>query len=161
MIERIRVHVVQYADCKNLTMRYVDPRTGKQKRRFAKTTNRKEAHKRAAVWEDELNRNGGASAPTSNLSWAEFRIRYEREVVSGLAEKTADKIAGVFNVLERTLPKVASGKLRDLNADRLSALSTSLREQGRAESTIAGHLAHIRAALSWAAHRRGSENQAT
>jgi len=151
MTDRIRVHVVQYKNCRNLTMRYVDPTTGKQKCRSSKTDNRKEARKKAAVWEDELNRNGGASVPTGSLGWAEFRVRYEKEVVSGLADKTAEKIAGIFNVMERHLPKVATGKVRDLNADRLSTLATALRELGRAESTIAGHLAHIRAALQWAA----------
>ena len=151
MTDKIKVHVVKYADCTNLTLRYVDPRTGKQVRRSSKTTNRKEARKKAAVWEDELNRNGGRARPSGNISWAEFRLRYENEVVAGLADKTALKVAGVFNVLERILPKVAGGKLRDMNHDRISELQRVLREQGRAESTIAGHLAHLRASLQWAA----------
>lgn len=144
------MHVVQYSECSNLTLRYVDPRTGKQRRKSAKTAKIKDARKAAAVWEDELNRTGGASTPTGELSWAEFRIRYEREEVSSFAVKTAAKIAGVLNVLERALPVVANGRLRNLTAGRISTLQQGLREQGRAESTIAGHLAHLRAALQWA-----------
>jgi len=41
-------------------------------------------------------------------------------------------------------------RLRDLKADRISKLQAELRKRGLAESTIAGYLAHLRAALSWA-----------
>lgn len=145
---QIRVHVVRYADCVNQTLRYKDPMTGKQVRRSADTTNKREARKKAAVWEAELN--SGKSQATGNIRWEEFRRRYESEVVSGFAEKTACKISGVFNVLEAALPKVADGRLRDLTSARISRLHSELRGKQRAESTIRGHRDHLRAALQWA-----------
>ena len=148
MNDRIKVHVVKYADCVNQTLRYKDPMTGKQVRRSAGTTNKREARKLSAVWESELN--SGKSQATGNIRWEEFRIRYESEVVSGLAEKTACKIDGVFNVLEAALPKVADGKLRDLTSARISRLHNELRSKQRAESTISGHRAHLPTALQWA-----------
>ncbi len=76
-----------------------------------------------------------------------FRDRYEREVLSSLADNTARKSQYVFNALERLLPVVADGPLRGLTAERISYMQAKLREQGRAESTIAGYLAHLRSAL--------------
>jgi len=149
MSDRIRVHVVKYADCTNETLRYKDPMTGKQVRRSAGTTNKREARKLAAVWEAELN--SGKSQATGNIRWEEFRIRYESEVVTGLAPRTGEKISAVFNVLETLVPQVANGKLRDLTPACLSRWQQELRSAGRSESTIAGHLAHLRAALQWAA----------
>ena len=56
----------------------------------------------------------------------------------------------MFNVLERTLPQVKNGLLRELTAERISVLQAELRKHGRAEATIAGFLAHLTAALAWA-----------
>ena len=47
-MNEITVHVVTYPDRDNLVMRYVDPMTGKQRRRSTKTTKRREAEKLAA-----------------------------------------------------------------------------------------------------------------
>ncbi len=60
------MHVIYYADCKNLVMRYTDPLTGKQHRKTKYTdpqtgettetgTSRKFARKLAAQWEADLN----------------------------------------------------------------------------------------------------------
>ena len=146
----VRVHVVQYPDCRNLTLRWVDPDTGKTKRKAASTSKRKDAEREAAQLEADIE-SGRAQQTGGNLSREQFRERYELEVVPGLAEKTGLKIGGVFNTVESILPGVAKGRLRDLTPDRLSALQTELRTRGRAESTIAGYLAHLRAALQWAA----------
>ncbi|MCX7424244.1 MAG: hypothetical protein NTW96_01185 [Planctomycetia bacterium] len=158
-----RVHVVQYPDCSNLTLRWTDPETGRVKRKSAKTANRKDALRAAAQWEAEL-ASGRAQQTGGNLSWEQFRERYELEVVPGLAEKTGLKIGGVFNTVESILPGVAKGRLRDLNTDRLSALQTELRTAGRAESTIAGLSGppEGRAAVGrrYGAHCRGAENEA-
>ena len=67
----------------------------------------------------------------------------------GLAKETAVKVATVCNLLERILPKVAVGKLVDLNDDAISRFQAALRDGGRAESTIASYLGHLRAMLAW------------
>jgi len=159
MNSRIRVHVVGYKDCRNLVMRYRDPVTGKYQRatkyRDPQTgiesqtgDNRKNARKLAALWEADLN--AGRDQGRRGLSWQAFRDRYESEVVPSLAARTADKIATAFNAVERILPKVAAGRLADLSAEALSRLQAELRDGKRSENTIAGYLAHLRAALAWA-----------
>jgi len=107
---------------------------------------RREAERVAAVWEAEL-REGRYKAP-SNITWAEFTERYDREALSALAERTGKKVWGVFAlVLEILKPR----RLADLTTERISHFQTVLRERGRAEDTIAGNLAHLKAALRWAA----------
>jgi integrase len=157
---RIRVHVVHYKDCKNLVLRYKDPLTGKYERSTvyrdpqtgAETetgTNRKAAKKLAALWESDLNtgRDHGRHAAT----WEQFRVRYEDEVVPTLALGTGTKINTAFNAVEKHLPGVTGWRLADLDAERLSRLQTELRRVDLAESTIGGYLAHLHAALQWAA----------
>ena len=85
------------------------------------------------------------------MPWAEFRRLYEDEVLASLADNTDVKVSGVLNVLERVIkPK----RLADVNEETLGRYQSHLRQQGRAESTIKGHLSHIRAALSWAKGRK-------
>ena len=148
MNDRIKVHVVRYKECKNLILRYRDPQTGKHVRKSSGTTSKKDARKEAGRWEDDLN--SGKARGRFKATWQEFRLRYEQEVLPGLAPKTAEKVDCVFNTLERILPVVKDGLLRELNAGRISALQKELRDTGRAEATICGHLAHLRAALAWA-----------
>ena len=132
----------------NLILRYRDPVTGKQVRKSSETTNMKDARKAAARWEDELN--SGKSRGRYATTWEQFTLRYEQEVLPSLAPRTAEKAGGVFNVIERTLPQVKNGLLRELTAERISVLQADLRKRGRAEATIAGFLAYLRAALAWA-----------
>lgn len=106
---------------------------------------RREAERVAAKWESEL-QDGRYKAP-SKMSWSEFTDRYDREVLSGLAEGTAEKAWGTFNAVNEILkPK----RLQDLSAERISRFQAVLRERGRADDTILGHLAHLKASLRWA-----------
>ena len=143
--EGIHVHVVHAKDRKYITLRYIDPATGRQVRKSARTNKMKEARARAAVWEHEL-RTGKYVAP-SKLTWQDFRNRYESEVVPSLAEKTGKMVATVFNAVERiTRPK----KLADMTSARISAFQAKLREDQLSEATIKAYLAHLKASLRWA-----------
>jgi integrase len=172
MHESIKVHVVDYGR-KCLYLRYRDPMTGKLVTKSSEVTTRKEASKAAGKWEAELRE--GRYKARSKILWCEFRERYEEEVLPGLADATAVKTAGVFDAVERI---VGIEKLASLTAERLSHLVKVLRaeqmeveerakvigENGRkqvevrkktvtvvrAESTIKGHLATLKAALRWA-----------
>jgi len=149
MMETIQVHVVEFSDRKFYMMQYMDPLTGRKKTRSTKVerTGRKRerthAERAAAQWESDL-REGRYKEP-SKVSWEEFRERYETEVLPSLADSTEEKACCVFNVVERLLRPT---RLRDLTADRLSYYQRQLREMGRRESTIDGHLAHLIAAMN-------------
>ena len=145
MNEEIKVHVVDYGKQRNLMARYVDPMTGKHVSKSTGTRRRKEADRFAAKWEHDL-REGRYKSP-SKVSWAEFRQRYEDEVLSGLADDTAVKVSGVFNAIEANLsPQLLSS----LTASRISYHQSKLRDAGRAETTIKGCMGHLKSALNWA-----------
>lgn len=106
---------------------------------------RREAERVAAVWESEL-REGRYKSP-SKVAWEEFTERYDRDVLSGLADKTGRKVWGVFGLVADILKPQ---RLADVTTERISHFQTVLRERGQAEDTIAGNLAHLKASLRWA-----------
>jgi integrase len=170
MHDEIKVWVMEYADRPNYHLQWKDPVTQRRKTkatkipRTGKARERKLAEREARELENRLA--AGEAVIPSRLSWDEFRRRYEAEVVPGLAVRTADKISSVFDRFEE---EIAPQRLWDVDEKRLSAFVAKLREgrpakpkpgaekppkQGRVgqltESTIAGHLAHLKAALNWA-----------
>ena len=142
----IKVSVFRRDGQKIYYMQYRDPVTGDKVRRSTRKMTKRDAERTAAKWEAELIE-GRAKKLLGRMPWTEFRQLYEDEVVASLAERTDDKITSVFNVLERTIKPT---RLSDLNESNLSRYQAELRGQGRAETTIKGHLAHILAALNWA-----------
>ena len=145
MQETIRVYVCKYPDRENLVMLYRDPHTGRQVTKSSGTANKKEAVKAAAKWEDDLH-NGRYKSPC-RVTWEEFRDKYESEVLTGLAKNTDIKVSGIFDSVETI---INPERVRDVTSDRLSYYAAKLRKKGKAESTIASHVAHLRAALGYA-----------
>lgn len=144
MNDEIKVTVVRFPDRKALMLRFIDPVTGKQKHRSAKTTIMREAEREAGKWEKEL-REGTYCG--SRITWADFRKRYEDEVLASLAIKTDCKVQGVFNAVEK---HINPQRLSSLTADRLSEFQAKLRDAKLSENTIASMLAHLKASLQWA-----------
>lgn len=143
--ERITVRVFKYPDRAQLVLRYEDPVTGKQKTKSAGTTNPKDAARAAALWEAELRT--GRNRQSAKITWDEFRERYEQEKLASLSEHTVASTATVFNHVERLIdPK----NLLVLDEETLSHFQAQLRSSGIAETSIATHLRHLRAALNWA-----------
>ncbi len=151
-MQEIKVTVVEFSDRKCFQMQYRCPLTGKKKTKSTEIERdgskraRREAERAAGEWEKQLRE--GRYQDASKISWGDFRERYENEYLSSLAESTDAKVQGVFNSIESI---ISPARLRDLSAERLSHFQSKLRENGLAESTIASMLAHLRAALNWAA----------
>lgn len=142
---RPKVAVVRYPDRPYLVLRFTDPLTGKHRTRSTRTKIRREAQRLAAKWETELG--NGQYRPPCNITWDVFRERYEAEKAPSLALNTANATATAFNHLERvTSPK----HLGTIGAAVLSQFQAQLRREGMKPTTMATHLRHLRAALSWA-----------
>jgi integrase len=173
----LKVSVVEFSDRRHYQMQFRDPITGRKRtrstgiERTGRKRERTEAERVAAKWEADL-REGRYSSP-SKSTWADFRQRYEDEVLPGLASGTEEKVTTVFNLVETILNPQ---RLRDLTADRLSHFKAELRKgtnarepgkakshkrqpgkraaepqpAGRSETTVASYLAHLMAALRWA-----------
>jgi hypothetical protein len=150
MGDEIRVTVANYGTGRNLMMIYFDSTTGKKVGKSSGTTDRREAERAAAVFQDELN-SGRYQAP-SRLTWAEFRQRYESEKLATLAEQTQASVRSSLSHLERVLNP---DRLAKLTSATMSRFQSKLREGDGDEhppmrdTTLAHHLRHIRAALSW------------
>jgi integrase len=154
--EGIRVYVVEFGDRAYYQLQWRDPITGRLRtkstrlRRSGLARDFKVAERMAGELEAKLN--AGEAVIPSRFLWEHFRARYEAEVVPGLAPRTGEKITSVFDRFEADInPR----RLWDVDEKRLSAFVSKLRkgEGGKrklAESTIAGHLAHLKAALNWA-----------
>ena len=151
----VKVYVDRVGSRPNYVLEWEDPMTQRRRR---KTTDvpatglkkdRRAAERLAA--ELALQINNGAAALPSKFLWEEFRRRYEAEVIPGLATQTAVKIGVVLDRVEGILsPK----RLLDLTEARLSHFVAKMREQGVAETTMKGYLAHLKAALNWAVSQR-------
>ena len=98
-MNEIRVKVTRHAGRKYLVMYYDDPMTGRRHQRSTKQTRRREAERESAKWEADLR--SGRYKPGGNISWEEFRLRYEEEVLPSLAVKTDIMAGTVFNSVER------------------------------------------------------------
>jgi len=146
MSGEITVKVMKRSGRRFFTMYYDDPITGERYTRSTKQTTEKAAERIAAVWEAELR--GGKYKPASNVTWDDFRERYEQEVLPSLAAKTDAQVTTVFNSVERLAGKPQ--RLRLINAEWLSRYQAKLRETGVSEATIESYLSHLKAALKWA-----------
>lgn len=145
MGEEIKVHVVRYKGKRNLMMRYLDPYTGKHVAKTTRTRNRRDAERAAGKWEAELRE--GRYKKLVQTSWAEFRLKYENEVLPGLAGGTEGNKATVFNHIEKT---INPQRVTDLTTPQISKFVATLRAKGMRESTLVGHLAHLKPILKWA-----------
>jgi integrase len=126
-------------------IRYEDPDSGRIRQKTTGTAKKKEAERILGEFRADLV-NKRYHGP-NNVSWVAFRDKYEAELLSGLAEGTMHKADTVFDAIEQVLHPQ---KLSDLTASRISRFVAVIRNGERSESTIAGYLAHLRAALSWA-----------
>lgn len=134
---------------KCLSMYFVDAITGKRVTRSTGATRRREAERIAAKWEEQL-RNGDW-APEHEITWDDFRDRYEEEVYPGLKPKTREARDCVFRHVER---HINPHKLSAMTPQTLGTLQTKFRRAGMSEATISAHCGHLRAALNWA-HTQG------
>lgn len=143
---RIKVSLIKPVERKFFLCKWNDPVTGKAKRKSTEMVRRRDAERFAARLEDRLNK--GESICGTKTQWDLFCERYDLEVMQGQAEATRNKAAGILDSVKRMInPKSAD----TLGANQISQYVKLLRESGRSEATIKGHLAYIKAALRWAA----------
>lgn len=145
MADEIKVTLLRRTGQRIWYMQYKHPETGRKIPRTTSKTNRRDAERVASKWEESLR--SGKDNRLGRMPWAEFRQRYESEVVTGLAGSTEAKVAATFAKVEA---HIHPAKLGNVTTDAMQRLQQALRDEHLSESTIKGHLAHLRAALAWA-----------
>lgn len=146
---RHRVYVIPRPDRRYLFLRHIDPVTHRATERSARTADHREAERAAARWERELQERTDLG-PSATL-WAEFRERYERNVLAAQSDRSDEKASGHLDSIERIL---RPHRLAELTTSRIEDWVAKLRDGTREETTIAGYVRTIKAALRWA-HRSG------
>ena len=155
MSDSVKVYVVRVGSRPNFFLEWKDPITQRSRRKVTDVkasglAKEKKAAERLAA-ELELQLNSGVAALPSKYQWAEFRQRYESEVMPGLAKQTTVKVQVVLDRVEGILNPQ---RLLDMTEARLSHFVAELRRSGVAETTIKGYLAHLKAALNWAVRQK-------
>lgn len=141
----ITVSIINPSDRAALTCKWRDPVTQRWRYRSTGTTIRREAERFRALLEIQLN--DTSYREPVNVTWAEFRRRYETEVGPTKAAKTIAKTKSVFNIVEQLIgPKY----LAAMNAAVISQYAAKLRATGVAAWTVRGHLSELRKTLRWA-----------
>ena len=141
----INVNVVKFPDRDNYMLRFTDPLSGKRKHQNSGTSNKKEAERAAARWEDELKT--GKYKSTENLTWEEFRDLFEDRYLKRKSQAYWSSFQAAFNNLE-SLTGVRM--LRDVHGV-LSDYIHQLQELEKSPNTIQSYMKHLRVALYWAA----------
>ena len=138
----MRVCIYRRADRVSYQAEWTDPITGRRKTRSLKTADSREAARRAAKLEAELE----SGEDLTHLSWSAALAAYRAEKWPGLAVTSRAKI-------ETTLRLIASAinpqRAATLGTVQLSRMVHVCREEGLSESTIRGHLRNAMALLRW------------
>lgn len=140
-----RVSVVRKARFKFLVLRYRDPATGRERIKSAETNDFREASRRAGKWESELAIEPEHAA-AGEMAWMSFIDLYDRQHLRSLAETSAMRSIMVLEAFGR---EAGIARLDSITPMVLSRWAAYRRGLGNAESTIAGYLATLRAALAW------------
>jgi integrase len=142
-MDEIKISLLKRGD--TYYMQYRDPVSGRKVRKSTGVGKKREAERIAGQWETDVQ--SGKHWQHGRMEWQQFRDVYESQRLSGLAKTTKKKSVNCLNVLDEI---IAPRRLKDVNTQTLNKYQSQLRKLGRSEQTIKGHLAHIRAALSWA-----------
>lgn len=145
----IRVCVFKRAGRRFYECQWVDPDTGRKKTKSTGTDRKREAERFAGTLEKQLRE--GTYHYVRRITWAHFRQRFEQEEYPKRRQRTQWKLQGTFNLVERIINPAT---LAALNEETISRFAARLRELGREEQTVRGHLANIRTVLRWAQRQR-------
>ena len=122
--------------------------TGQETQRSAQSANRRDAERKAALWEDDLNRLG-AEPVGADMDWGSFTAKYQVEHLESLSPASYKRALGTVREFGRL---IAPRSVGSVTTEHLTAYATKLRARGSAETTIATDLGRISAALNWARH---------
>jgi len=149
----VRVTVVRFSGRENLMLRYTDPITKKRVHKSAETSNKKEAERAAALWEQELN--SGSFKPASAKTWEEFRHDFETEHLSHQSNSYWSLYQATFNGFQKITGIVAMNDAHRL----MHSYEVALRKTGVTANTVQTYIKHMRSALYWAAEHGYVQHQ--
>ena len=124
-------------------VRWVDPKTHRTRQRATGLARRRDAQ----VIADQVAGEVFSGRAERDVSWHQFSDRYILERLGDKSPKTAAKWRTASRLLVKHIKPTCP---RDVSADKLSRMIGKLMKQGMKSGTLASHLRHIRAGLSFA-----------
>ncbi|QDU25602.1 Tyrosine recombinase XerC [Anatilimnocola aggregata] len=124
-------------------VRWFDPTTGTERQQSLGTKDRHEAERLAGEFVSRLVQ----GRPAEDLTWSNFRLRFEEERMPVMSEGTRETYGVTFKFFERAVGAI---RLQLINAAVLSQFQAWLRKRDLKEITILKHMRQLRAALQWA-----------
>src|SRR5262245_52573968 len=121
--KRVAVWVQRFKDRPALVLQWIDPATEKRKSKSAGRDDAKEAERRRADLEYELNH--GRHQEAHRMSWERFRKLFEAEFVERRRENTRRNYRVMLDLFEKVCD-VRS--LRSINERTVSAFAAGLRK---------------------------------
>lgn len=139
----VRVYVYSRAGRGSLYLGYRDPATGRKYSRSAGTTNRREAERAAALWEQEVRLHGSTDG---SMPWDVFVTQYTERHLSQLRDSAVKAALGSLRAFEQhASPRTIGDVSSVMVADWLAAYRRTAAEQ-----TVRSRLGGLKAALTWA-----------
>lgn len=141
----VRVYVYNRSGRGVLYMGYRDPATGRKRSRSTGTSNRREAERVAALWEQDINLRGSSDG---SMPWGMFVDLYTERHLSTLRDSAAKAALSSLTIFERIARPRTIG---DVTTSLITDWLTAYRREVASEQTVRSRLGAIKAALNWAA----------
>jgi integrase len=143
-MDRVKVRIVKVPRG-NLALRWTDPVTGDTRQKTTGTLDGEKAAKQAADLETKLN--SGGVVVYDNITWEQFRDRWDEERQATFRESTRSEYESTFNRFEELIqPRL----LRAVTSQTVGQFQAKLAKSDMRPMTIAKHLRHMKAACRWA-----------
>jgi integrase len=139
----IRVRIRSKGADRPLLLYFKDPISGREVSRSAGTSDRSEAERAAALWEQELRQHRG----DHDDSWFYFRQRFAEEQLAMLSKAAKASYKTALNHFERIAKPTRAS---DATPSVLSIYQATLLKEKRPLTSISNYLTHLRSALNWA-----------
>lgn len=139
----IHVLIRSRRDREHLVLYYVDPVTRREVCRTAGTSNKGEAERAAARWEQELVEFRGSD----DAGWEFFVQRFEDEHLATISKGGRKLHKTALRSFRKRVPLKSVG---EVTASHLSQYQAALLREKKPLTTISTYLGHLRGAFNWA-----------
>jgi integrase len=149
--KRITVWVQRFKDRPTLMLQWMDPDTGRRKRKSAETADPDKAEDARVDLESDLN--NGRYQEASRMTWERFRELFEAEYVAGPRLNTRENYENTFDLFERLCNPQRLGSVTERTVSAFAAAMRQTPTRGRPgmmSSTIKVKLQFLHTALQWA-----------
>lgn len=149
--KRIRVWVQRFKDRDALMLQWIDPDTNRIKSKSARTSDPEKAEAKRVDLESDLNNN--RYQDVGNISWEQFRERFEEVYVAGKRPNTQANYEDTLDQFERLCNPV---RVRSIKEGTISAYLACMRKEkvrgriGMKPGTMKVRLQFLRTVLRWA-----------